>query len=202
MSNETEAATEYVTSLFPPLPEAYGPWLVELARQAKSGTHPDTPLPVPGDVQQTGTVPPAAHQDSEGTLVITLHDALKALRQEELLYADDEEQTDPPLEIITPVVALALANTADARYWGETYDPERITYLADRLANGEWAVDMEAPVHVDEQGRITSCLNELLAIVLADAEAPLPTRYAYDDAPRPLGWRGPASGRGINGGRP
>ncbi|MEV6400537.1 hypothetical protein AB0M39_38125 [Streptomyces sp. NPDC051907] len=192
VEDQIAAAVAYVRDdLFPPLPEAYGPWLVKLAARARAGEDPDIMLTVPKTVLDTGVVPPRVRREADGAILISLGDALRAMQQEDLLYPE-HEQPDTPLEVVTPIVALALANTADAQHWAETYDPEQVTELAQELALGTWTVHVDKPIRVDEQGRIASGLNELLAIVHANLQAPVRITYAYDDGPRPLTWRGPA----------
>lgn len=193
LDDRLAAATAYVTEeIWPPLPAAYGPWLVELAQLARDGTDPATEVPVPADVLGTDVIPPGTIRHPDGPPpVITLADALRALGQEDLLYPEDTEDA-PPLEFVTPIVALALANTADIDYWNNAYDPIEADRLASELSRGEWTVHLDDPIRVDRQGRITSGLNELLAIVAADTQAPVNITYAYDNAPRPLTWRAPA----------
>lgn len=191
---DTEAAIAYVRGNFmPPLPTVYGPWLVELTARAKGGASPELEILVPDAIRESGYIPREARTTEDGTLVITLRDALSALHQEDLLFPDGEMAGHGlGVEFVTPIVALAMANTADAAYWGQTYDPDRIHELATTLALGNWVVNIDEPIRVDEQGRIVSGLNELLAIVEANTDTPVSITYAYDDAPRPLTWRGPA----------
>ncbi|MFE2934900.1 hypothetical protein [Streptomyces sp. NPDC059278] len=170
------------------------PWLLELANHAKEGADPGLELAVPDAIKESGHIPSGARTAEDGTLVITLHDALAALDLEDLLlhFHEEEEGHGPGVEFVTPIVALAMANTTDAAHWGQTYDPDRIHELATTLTLGNWVVNVDDPIRVDEQGRIVSGLNELLAIVAANIDAPVSITYAYDDAPRPLTWRGPA----------
>lgn len=189
--DETAAAISYVRGLWPPLPRAYGPWLVELAHRARAGADPELELAVPDAILDSGTLPRPTRRAEDGTLTITLREALTALRQEDLLYPDEEDPTWPPVEIVSPAVALSLANTADAAYAAQAHDPQAVTQLAEALKGGQWEVDLDNPIRVDQQGRITTGLNLLLAIVAACMDAPAAITYAYDDGPLPLTWRAP-----------
>lgn len=200
--DEFEAAVNYVRSqFFPPLPRLYGAWLVDLKHRAEAGADPNLLLAVPDAIMETGYVPRAARPADDGTTVITLYEALAGLRQEGLLIPADREAaaavpegTDIPegVEMVTPVVALALANTADADTVGFEFDPDQVAAMSTALVKGEWAVDLDDPIHVDHQGRVCKGLNMLLAVVQGNIPAPVPIVYGYDDAARPLTWRGPA----------
>lgn len=195
--DELEAAIAYVRGQFwPPLPRVYGAWLIDLKYRATGGAAPDLELAVPPAILDSGYTPRSARRRRDGTTVITLFNALASLRQEELLMPPAEEDEPDPLpegvELVTPIVALVMANSADAATFGELYDPEEVARVAAELAHGTWVVDADQPIHVDHQGRITTGLNTLLAVVQADISVPVPIVYGYDTANRPLTWRGPA----------
>jgi hypothetical protein len=186
--DETAAAIAYVAEdCWPPLPASYGPWLVELARLAKEGTDPAALVPVPGEIVAEGPVPPRATRDGDGVLVISLEHALAALRQEDLLYPDDTEG----VEVVTPLVALVLANTATPETVTEEYNQQTVEEMTKELTGGGWVVYPDSPIRVDEAGRLVSGLSRLLAIVAANVPAPVAITYDYDNAARPLTWQPP-----------
>lgn len=105
--------------------------------------------------------------------------------------AADHDDPDDLVQIVTPQAALTLANSADASTVHASHDPDVVSVLTGSLRSGHWTVHYNRPVRVDEQGRVTAGLNELLAIVAADRTAPVPIVYGYDTAPTPLTWRPP-----------
>lgn len=178
--------------IWPPLPTPFGAWLADLIHRAKAGADPNLELAVPDAVLETGTPVPLARKTDDGTIVITLGRALTLFHLEELLFPTPDEHADDPLEIFEPSVALALANTADAHYFGECFDPKEIDELTTRLLNGEWEHHTICPIRVDKQGRLTTGLNTLLAIIKANRPAPARAFYDTPTDGSPLTWRGPA----------
>lgn len=186
-------------NIWPPLPTVFGVWLGDLIHRAKAGVDPDLELAVPDAVLETGVFLPLCRKDGD-TIVITLGRALTLFGLEELLFPDDEEHAASPITVFEPLVALTLANTADAQTVADDYNPQTVKELADTLTAGEWRFDMTARIRVDHQGRLTSGLNTLLAIVKANTPAPALAFYDTDDTGAvPLTWRGPA---GWNDGAP
>lgn len=179
-------------AIWPPLPPAFGTWLMDLTRRAQAGDDPDRELPVPREVLNTGLTVPLCYEDSDGTVVTTLGRALTVFGAEHLLYPEGDEADT--VEIFEPVVALALANTADAHTVAHTYDPTAVAEMAAQLTAGEWEYHRVLPIHVDQQGRVTAGLNTLLAIVQANQPAPAMARYDTDrdEDTEPYTWRAPA----------
>jgi hypothetical protein len=179
-------------AIWPPLPTAFGAWLRDLAHRAKAGADPNLELAVPDAVLETGIPVPVARKTDDGTVVTTLGRALTLFHAEHLLFPDDTEHSEDPVAIFEPGVALTLANTADAKYAADCFDLVSVNEMAAQLTNGEWDYRLVSPIRVDRQGRLTTGLNTLLAIVKANAPAPA---MAYYDTPadgQPLTWRGPA----------
>lgn len=200
-ATEEALAIAYVQDyFFPPLPRAYGPWLVQLAEMARQGADPEVLVPIPADVVAAGQLPTGARRlDATADPVITLREALTDLGRGDLLGQPDpgKGEGEGP-EFIKPETALALANTADAAYWGQAYDPDEVHDLATALTLGNWQINDENPIRVDQQGRVVSGLNQLLAVVAANIAAPAFITYDYDTATRPLTWRGPAGAEGTH----
>jgi hypothetical protein len=180
-------------AIWPPLPTAYGAWLGDLTHRALNGVDPELELAVPKTVLDTGVpLPPElCYQDDDGITVITLGNALTLFGAEHLLFPDIAASGDP-IEIFEPVVALSLANTADAATVADTYDPETVGELAAQLTAEDWNYHRVTAIRVDQQGRVTHGLNTLLAIVQANRPAPA-LAYYENDQPEgaPYTWRGP-----------
>lgn len=178
--------------MWPPLPTAFGVWLQDLVHRAKAGADPDLELAVPDAVLDTRIPLPLARRTDDGTLTITLENALTLLHADHLLWPTPEEHAAHPVEFFTPDVARTLANTADAKTVADTYDWSHIQELAAQLKSGAWDYRQASPIHVDRDGRLHTGLNTLLAIVKANQPAPALAHYdqPYDGAP--LNWRGPA----------
>jgi hypothetical protein len=186
-------------NIWPPLPTAFGVWLGDLIHRAAAGADPDLELAVPDAVLATGVFVPLCRKDGD-TIVVTLGRALTLFGLEELLFPDDEEHAADPIAVFEPLVALTLANTADAQTVADTYDPATVAELAATLAAGDWEYHLVPPIRVDGHGRLVTGLNTLLAIVKANAPAPAMAYYDTDDTGTvPLTWRGPA---GWNNGAP
>lgn len=186
-------------NIWPPLPTVFGVWLGDLIHRAKAGADPDLELAVPDAVLETGVFLPLCRKDGD-TTVITLGRALTLFSLEELLFPDEEEHAAEPISVFEPLVALTLANTADAQTVADTYNPQTVTELADTLTAGEWRFHLAEPIVVDQQGRLIGGLTTLLAIVKANVPAPALAFYNTDDTGAvPLTWRGPA---GWNDGAP
>ncbi len=192
-----KSALAYVQGRFvPPLPPAYAPWLVDLARLAETGARPDAVVPVPPEVA-SHRLPRGAYTDGSGTRVITLWDALAALRKTDLLLDRDEDEEaggvvlPKGVELMEPVTALALANTADAATVVRTHSASRVSALADGLRGGRWEIHPDRPVQIDQQGRVVEGLDSLLAIVEADVCAPVAMAYGTDNVSGGYSWRSP-----------
>ncbi|MFC4328292.1 hypothetical protein ACFPC0_10690 [Streptomyces andamanensis] len=184
--------TGYVRrEVWPPLPAVFGGWLAELTHRATAGADPATELAVPDAILETGLAIPGAHLAPDGTPVIALVDALTLFHLEHLLYPDDDTEGSS-LAIFEPLVALQLANTADATTVSETYNPATVRELSAQITAGEYDYRTNETVTLDTQGRLTHGLNLLLAIVHANAPAPALALYHYDTNPGPYRWRGPA----------
>lgn len=186
-------------AVWPPLPAAFGAWLADLAHRAQAGADPDLELAVPDAVLATHIHVPLARTTDDGTTTITLGAALTLFGAEHLLFPDPGA-SDEPIEIFEPVVALTLANTADAATVAATYDPDTVKRLAGQLTAGEWQYQHVTPIRVDQQGRVTEGLNTLLAVVAANHPAPALAHYDNDPAHgQRYTWRGPT---GWNDGAP
>lgn len=178
--------------IWPPLPRVFGGWLEELIHRAKAGTDPSLELAIPDAIRETGIRIPGARTTDDGTPVITLATALILFRVEHLLFPGDAEHAEEPVLIFEPVIALQLANTADAATVADIYNADTIRELSAQIKAGEYDYRNNETVTIDAQGRLTSGLNVLLAIVHADAPAPALAVYDTDTHPGPYRWRGPA----------
>lgn len=86
VTEEEQAAQAYIRSRFvPPLPPAYGPWLVELVSMAAEGYDASAEVQVPRAVLDSGLVPGRAQRKGEGEYVMTLREALGSLKMGHLL---------------------------------------------------------------------------------------------------------------------